>query len=179
MEAVRIFAAMGRNGVLLTLFLLALTAEAGETAPMIDAAQIVSRAAPAVLALTVHDEQGKEIGVRSAIVLGAGKAVSTCSGSVAGDKLTLAAGGRSWMATFSAYDDEHNLCQLAAHGRDIAPELGCSRFPMRWVTASALPKAHWSPCVRRAPANTCSSPRRSLRVRRVGRWLTPMGTCSG
>jgi S1-C subfamily serine protease len=114
-------ATTARHGLLLVLPLLALTAEAGEPPPAEDAAQVFARAAPSVLTLTVRDEQGNEIGVRSAVSLGSGKAVSTCDGGVASDMLTLTSGGRSWPATITAYDDERNLCQLAAPGLDIAP----------------------------------------------------------
>lgn len=122
MKKTRTWAAMGGHGLLLALlFLPALTAQAGETAPAVDAAQVFVRAAPSVLTLTVRDEQGKEIGVRTALSLGAGKAVSTCDGNVTSDTLALTAGGRSWAATVTAYDDERNLCLLASPGLDIAP----------------------------------------------------------
>src|SRR3954467_10540485 len=119
-------ATTGRCGSAAALVLAGTAASAFALAP----ADVFERAAPSVWAVHALDAHGKPLRFASAVVIGAGKLVTTCHSLVKAKKIELRREGVAREATLEQADIERDLCLLSSPGRD-APAAVLAAQPVK------------------------------------------------
>ncbi len=87
------------------------------------AADLRDRLSPSLVVVAVLDDSGRQTGQGSGVALGAGRVVTNCHVALAGPKLEVRQGRRTYATALQYSDPERDLCQLTVEGFD-APAAG-------------------------------------------------------